>query len=38
MTNNEMKLINLIKESENPEEALQIAIEILADFIKANNL
>ena len=38
MTNNELKLISLIEESENPAEALQIAIETITEFIKANNL
>ena len=38
MTNKEMELINLIRESENPADALVIAIETITEFIKTNNL
>ncbi len=37
MTNKEMELINLIRESENPADALAIAIETITEFIKTNN-
>ena len=34
MTKNEIELINLIRESGNPEEAMLIATKIILDFLK----
>ena len=33
MTNNETKLINMIRESDNPEQALTIAIDIILQYL-----
>lgn len=33
MTNNELELINLIRENENPEQALKIAVNVIATFL-----
>ena len=38
MTNKEMELLHIIRESENPTDALVTAIETIADFLKNNNL
>ena len=34
MTNNEQQLINLIRESNNPEEAIIVATNIIINFLK----
>jgi hypothetical protein len=34
MTNNEKELINLIRENENPEQALLTAVEIVSTFLE----
>lgn len=34
MTNNELELLNLIRESANPEQALVIAIEVILDYLR----
>lgn len=34
MTNNELDLLNLIRESENPEQSLHIAIEIILSYLE----
>ena len=33
MTNNEIKLLNIIRESDNPEQALEIAIDIILSYL-----
>lgn len=33
MTENEMKLLEMIRKNDNPEQALLIAIEIIVDFL-----
>ncbi len=33
MTNNEIKLLNIIRESDNPEQALHTAIEIILSYL-----
>ena len=33
MTNNEIKLLNIIRESDNPEQSLHTAIEIILSYI-----
>lgn len=34
MTNNELELLNLIRESDNPEQALCMAIEIIIKYLE----
>jgi hypothetical protein len=34
MTNNEIELLNLIRESANPEQAVVIAIGVILDYVK----
>lgn len=34
MNENEMKLIGMIRESEDPEKALTVAVEVITDFLK----
>lgn len=34
MTENERELINLIRENDNPQKALAIAMELMIDFLK----
>lgn len=34
MTNNEIELLNLIRDSDNPEQALVIAIEVILGYLK----
>ena len=34
MTANELTLINLVRDSENPEQALNIAVSVILDFLK----
>ena len=34
MTENELELLNLVRECENPERAMQIAIEIICQYIE----
>lgn len=34
MTNNERKLLDIICENDNPEEALQTAIEVISSFLE----
>lgn len=34
MTENERELINLIRENDNPQQALAIAMELMIDFLK----
>lgn len=34
MTNNEIKLLNIIRESENPDEAIEIAIDIIISYLE----
>jgi hypothetical protein len=34
MTNNEIKLLNIIRESENPDEAIEIAIDIILSYLE----
>jgi hypothetical protein len=33
MTDNEIKLINIIREHENPEQAVEIAIRVMIEFL-----
>ena len=33
MTENELKLIDMIRNNDNPEQALQIAVEIIIDYL-----
>lgn len=33
MTENELKLIEMIRDNDNPEQALQIAVEIILDYL-----
>jgi hypothetical protein len=35
MTENERELINLIRESDNPQQALATAMELMIDFLKS---
>ena len=34
MTNNEIKLLNIIRESENPDEVIEIAIDIILSYLE----
>ena len=34
MTNNEIKLLDLIRNNENPEQALVTAIQVITDYLK----
>ena len=34
MSNNEIQLLNIIRENDNPEQALQIAVEIITSFLE----
>ena len=34
MTNNEKELINIIREHDNPEQAVEIAIQLIIDFLE----
>lgn len=34
MNENEMKLIGMIRESDNPEKALAVAMEVVTDFLR----
>lgn len=34
MTNNELELLHIIRENENPEQALNIAIEIILSYLE----
>ena len=34
MTNNELKLLNIIRENDNPEQALVVAIEIITMYLE----
>ena len=34
MTNNHIELLNLVRENDKPEEALQIAVEIISSFLE----